>query len=101
MLDTISFSVRFRLRAAQPVAHSQLHHPSVRKGPTRFDHDSGLSWRGHRSQFVLTFYDKAREMCIAGSCLRVEVRLCGPWIPRMLHGGPWTGFSALYEAFRQ
>jgi hypothetical protein len=58
-------------------AHSHMRIPQVRKGPTRYDDDRGISWRGTRSAFLLTMYDKCRKMRVAGSCLRVELRLRG------------------------
>jgi hypothetical protein len=49
----------------------------VKKGATRFPDDEGLSWRGNRSHFGLKYYDKAREMRLLGSALRVEISLRG------------------------
>ncbi len=61
---------------------------------------SFVSWRGARSQFVLSAYAKAKLMRLPGDVLRVEVRLCGRELCR-LKGRDWRSFAALWQTFRE
>lgn len=78
--------------------HTRL--PDVRRGPTRFADSTGVSWKGERSRFKLTLYDKACEARVAGSVLRVELSLCGHQLCQRLPGSGWRRMNTLRPAFR-
>lgn len=83
------------------MAHGYLRVSGIRKGPTRFPDDTGISWRGARSEVVLTFYDKCKEMHVPGSVLRVELSLRNKRLDKLLPDGSWQRFDKLWEVLRE
>lgn len=82
------------------LAHSCLRIPGIRNGATVWAGGNGLSWKGAKSQFIVTFYDKARKMGIKGSVLRVEVRLVGRTLTSRLPGSESRCFDRLWAIYR-
>lgn len=89
-------------RLARPLilAHAALRVPGIQHGATLFGGGDGVSWRGAKSNFMVTLYDKARQMRVPGSVLRAEVSLRRDHLARRLHGGDWHDFAALWRTYR-
>lgn len=87
---------------AKPIilAHSHSQLPPIRRGPTLFDGGYGISWRGAKSHIKVTFYDKAHQMRVCGSVLRVEISLGGDHLTRRLPNETWRDFYALWRVYR-
>jgi hypothetical protein len=83
------------------MAHGYLRVPGIRMGPTRFADDNGISWRGARSQIVLTMYDKSKQMHVPGSVLRVELSLRSHRLRERFAGTSWQSLDKLWEVFRE
>lgn len=81
-------------------AHAPLRVPGLQKGGTLFPDGNGVSWRGAKSGFMVTLYDKARQKRVQGSVLRAEISLRGDQLSRRLVGCDWRDFSALYRMYR-
>jgi len=82
------------------LAHAALRVRGIQREGTLHPGYDGVSWRGAKSRFMVTFYDKARQMRVPGSVLRAEVSLRGEQLARRLHGGDWHDFSALWRTYR-
>lgn len=82
-------------------AHASLRIPGIRSMACLFGGGSGVSWRGTRSRFLVTLYDKSRKSGANGNVLRAEVRLCGRHLVRRFPHGEWRQFAALWQAFRE
>jgi hypothetical protein len=80
------------------MAHSYVRVRNIHRGATRFPDDTGISWRGRHSQIVLTMYDKAKEMRVPGSVLRVELSLRNNSLRQRLPNGHWRRFESLWCA---
>ena len=83
------------------MAHGYLRVPTIRRGPTRFPDDTGISWRGAGSQMVLTMYDKSKQMHVPGSVLRVELSLRNQRLRERFAGIRWQCLDRLWEVFRE
>ena len=83
------------------MAHGYLRVPTIRRGPTRFPDDTGISWRGAGSQIVLTMYDKSKQMHVPGSVLRVELSLRNRRLRERFAGTSWQCLDKLWEVFRE
>jgi hypothetical protein len=83
------------------MAHGYLRVPTIRKGPTRFSDDTGISWRGARSQMVFTMYDKSKQMHVPGSVLRVELSLRNHRLRERFPDTSWQSFDRHWEVFRE
>lgn len=81
-------------------AHAPLRVPGIQHGGTLFSDGHGVSWRGAKSGFMVTLYDKARQKRIQGSVLRAEISLRGHKLSSRLVGRDWRDFSALYRMYR-
>jgi hypothetical protein len=81
------------------LAHAALRVPGIQSGGTLHAGCHGVSWRGAKSRFMVTLYDKARKMRVPGSVLRVEISLRGGQLARRLKGD-WRNFDDLYQAYR-
>lgn len=81
-------------------AHAPLRVPGIQRRGTLFPDGDGVSWRGAKSGFMVTFYDKARQRRVPGSVLRAEISLRGHQLSRRLVGCDWRDFSALYRMYR-
>jgi hypothetical protein len=82
------------------MAHGPLQFPGIRRQPTSFGMGNGVSWRGAKSKFVVSMYDKCREMGTTGSVLRVEIRLLGRHLGRFRLLEEWRQFPVLWKTFR-
>ena len=90
----------YNLKAAPLVfAHAALRLPGIQRGATLYPDGEGVSWRGAKSRFMVTFYDKAKKMRVPGSILRVEISLKGEQLDRRLQGD-WWNFKDLYRTYR-
>jgi hypothetical protein len=82
------------------LAHASLRVPGILHGATLHRAGEGVSWRGGKSHKMVTLYDKARRMRVAGSVLRAEVSLRSGQILRHLPGAEWRSFDSLYRVYR-
>jgi len=82
------------------LAHAALCVPGIQSEGTLHPGCYGVSWRGAKSRFMVTLYDKARQMHVPGSILRAEISLRGRQLARRLDGRDWRDFSALYRTYR-
>jgi hypothetical protein len=82
------------------MAHAPLQFPGIRRQPASFGMGSGVSWRGAKSKFVVSMYDKSREVGTTGSVLRVEIRLLGKHLGRFRLMEGWRQFPVLWKTFR-
>lgn len=80
-------------------AHAGLRVPGILAGATLHPDVNGVSWRGWRSRFMVTLYDKARQMRVPGSILRPEISLRGKELRRRLTGD-WRSFPELWRVYR-
>jgi hypothetical protein len=89
-------------RPALPLimAHAPLRVPGILHGATLHNGEEGVSWRGGKSHKMITLYDKARQMHVPGSVLRVEVSLRAKQILRYLPDESWHSFESLYRTYR-
>ena len=81
--------------------HSSLLVPGINGEATVWKGGAqGISWKGTKSRFLVTFYDKARKMRAPGSILRAEVSLRGEQLRRRLLRKHWGNFSNLWAIYR-
>jgi replication protein CRI len=98
----VDIAWNFPLVARPPImAHGYLRVPTIRRGPTRFPDDTGISWRAAGSQMVLTMYDKSKQMHVPGSVLRVELSLRNHRLRERFAGTSWQSLDKLWEVFRE
>ncbi len=91
----------FNLQARPLVlAHAALRVPGIQSEGTIFPGGYGVSWRGAKSGFIVTLYDKARKMHLPSSVLRAEISMRGQQLARRLAGRDWRDFLALYLTYR-
>ena len=91
----------FALDAATLImAHSYLRLRGIGTLPSLIRGGQGLSWRGVKSTFVVTFYDKGRKSGAGSSVLRVEVRVCAEKLRRRLPGAAWYQCAELWRVYR-
>lgn len=82
-------------------AHSHLRIKNIRSAATLWKGGQSISWRGARSKFIVTLYDKAAKARIAGSVLRAEVSLRGEHLRRHgLRDTAWWNWNALWSTYR-
>jgi len=81
-------------------AHAALRVPGFGLGANLFNGGQTVSWRAWRSQLILTFYNKSKQMHVPGSVLRAEISLRGNQLNRRLNGQNWSDFSVLYGMYR-
>lgn len=81
-------------------ALGQYRFPGIQNPPL---HVSGqtVTWKGAKSRFVVSAYDKAKQMRVEGDVLRLEVRLCGQILRKYLAGKNWRHFADLYAIYRE
>ena len=82
------------------LAHAPLRVPGIQSEGTLHPGCNGVSWRGAKSRFGVTLYDKARQMRLSGSVLRAEISLRGEQLSRRLSGSGWRDFTALWRTYR-
>lgn len=82
-------------------AHATLRMPGIRSEATLFGAGAGVSWRGAKSGFVVTLYDKARELGAEGSAIRVEISLRGTRAVGRFPTGESLKFLRLWGAFHR
>lgn len=78
---------------------SAFRYPDIRSMPWH-QAGGGVSWRGVRSRFMISIYNKSVQMGQTGQVLRVEVSLRGGELKRM-HGRSWLCFDCLYSVYRE
>jgi hypothetical protein len=74
--------------------------PGIQKPAMHVAGQSSI-WRGGHSRFVVSAYDKAKQLRVPGDVLRVEVRLCGRVLRDRLEGRDWRSFADLYAIYRE
>jgi hypothetical protein len=74
--------------------------PRIQKPPMHVAGQS-VAWRGANSRFVVSAYDKARQLRVDGDVLRIEVRLCGHHLRERLGQRDWRSFADLYAVYRK
>ena len=82
------------------MAHAALKVPGIRRGATLFAGAHGVSFRGAKSRYMVTLYDKARKMGQPGSVLRVEISLRGEYLARRFPVDTWRDFNSHWKTFR-
>lgn len=82
------------------LAHSCLSVPGIHGEGTLWKGGQGVSWKGAKSRFLISLYDKMRKMRVPGSVLRAEVSLRGEHLRRHLRDKDWRDFNALYAIYR-
>jgi hypothetical protein len=87
---------------AEPIilAHAALRLPGIHRGADLHNGGEGVSWRGAKSRFMVTLYNKSREMHVSGSILRGEISLRGHQLTRHLKAGEFQDFGVIYRAYR-
>jgi len=82
-------------------AHATLRIPGIRSEATVFGAGDGVSWQGAKSRFVVTLYDKARELGAEGNAIRVEISFRGKQAVARFPTGESLKFLQLWGAFRR
>src|SRR5206468_6102252 len=96
----VDMAWNFNLSASSYItAHANLRVPGIQKLPAVFEGGQGVSWRSARSRFMVSLYNKSKEMHRPGEVLRAEVSLRGRQLAQRLHRD-WRDFKALYQCFR-
>ena len=74
--------------------------PGIQK-PAMHVAGQSSTWRGGKSRFVVSAYDKAKQLRVEGDVLRIETRLCGRVLRHHLGGRDWQNFADLYSVYRE
>ena len=74
--------------------------PGIQKPAMHVAGQSSI-WRGGHSRFVVSAYDKAKQLRVEGDVLRIETRLCGRVLRGRLGGRDWQNFADLYSVYRE
>jgi hypothetical protein len=74
--------------------------PGIQK-PAMHVAGQSVAWRGAKSRFMVSAYDKAKQLRVEGDVLRIEVRLCGKVFRKRLGHRDWRNFADLYAVYRE
>ena len=83
----VDMAWNFDLSASSYItAHANLRVPGIQKLPAVFEGGQGVSWRSAGSRFMVSLYNKSKEMHRPGEVLRAEVSLRGRQFAQRLQG---------------